>query len=112
MVISNVKDMAAQSVSQYEKNNGAGLAGVNARQTAGQPDGKSAAFAASPNVTVDFSTKSQDFVQIKNAISQLPEVREEVVQALKAQVESGAYKIDSARIAGKMVKESVLDIFA
>ncbi len=103
MVIGNIKDMTSQAVSQYERNNGAITA------DAGPSAIKSP---ASPDVKVDFSAKSQDFVQIKNAVARLPEVREAKVQALKAQIEAGAYKIDGAKIAGKMVKESLLDIFA
>jgi negative regulator of flagellin synthesis FlgM len=113
MTVSNIKNMPSQAASYYEKSSGASGVDAGARQTgAGQAPDRSVGTASSPNVTVDISSKSQDFVQIKNAVAQLPEVREDVVQALKAQIESGAYTIDSQKIAGKMVRESLLDIFA
>ncbi len=113
MGIGDIKNVTSQAASYYEKNSGASGVDAGARQTgAGQAADRSTGAAASPNVTVDISAKSQDFVQIKNAVAQLPEVREEVVQALKTQIETGSYKIDSAKIAGKMVQESLLDIFA
>lgn len=113
MGIGDIKNVTSQVIGHYEKNSGTSGVDVGARQTGtGQAAERSAGAAASPNVTIDFSAKSQDFIQIKNTITQLPEVREEVVQALKTQIETGAYKIDSAKLAGKMVQESLLDIFA
>ena len=113
MSIGDIKNVTSQVISHYEKNSGPSGAEASARKAgASQAADRSAGVAASPNVTIDFSAKSQDFVQIKNTIAQLPEVREEVVQALKTQIETGSYKIDSAKLAGKMVQESLLDIFA
>ena len=110
MSIGDITNVTSQAISHYEKNSGAD---ISARQmAASQAADRAQAPAFSPNVTVDISSKSQDFVQIKNAVAQLPEVREDVVQALKTQIENGSYKIDSAKIAGKMVQESLLDIFA
>jgi len=107
MAIGEIKNLTSQVVSQYEKNSGANASDI--RQAAAA---RTTGVAASPDVKVDFSSKSQDFVQIKSAIAQLPEVREEKVDALKEQIQSGTYKIDSAGVAEKMVKESLLDIFA
>jgi flagellar biosynthesis anti-sigma factor FlgM len=111
MVIGNVKNMTSQLVGQYEKSSGANNADA-LHAGVGQTVGKSVAPLASPDDKVNFSAKSQDFVQIKNAVAKLPDVRDEVVQSLKAQIEKGAYQIDSSKIAGKMVRESLLDIFA
>ena len=111
MAIGDIKNMTSQLVNQYERNSGAGVADV--RHAGGDRNAvKSVGQTASPDVTVDFSSKSQDFVQIKSLMAQVPEVREEKVQALKTQIEAGSYQVDSAKIAGKMVKESLLDIFA
>lgn len=111
MGVGDIKNVTSQLVSRYEKNSGAGIA--EARQAGtGQNAGKYTASAPSPEVTVDISSKSQDFVQIKGLMAQIPEVREEKVQALKSQIEAGSYKVDSTALAGKMVKESLLDIFA
>jgi flagellar biosynthesis anti-sigma factor FlgM len=42
----------------------------------------------------------------------LPDVREEKVQQIKSQVEKGTYNVSAEKIAGKMVEESIVDIFA
>ena len=74
---------------------------------------KTAAPAAAPaEETVALSTRSKELLQIKTAVAQLPEVRDEKVQALKAQVESGTYNVNGAKIAEKMLKDSALDIFS
>lgn len=106
MAIGEINNLTSQVVSHYEKNSA-----VNASQSRKTAAARTAGVAASPNVTVDISSASQDFVQIKSAIAQLPEVREEKVTALKEQIQAGTYKIDSAGVAGKMVKELLLDIF-
>lgn len=45
-------------------------------------------------------------------MTKLPDEREEKVQEIKAQVEKGIYNVNAEKIADKMVKESIIDIFA
>jgi negative regulator of flagellin synthesis FlgM len=111
MNVSDVKNSTSQVIGQYEKNSGTNKTDA-VQGVPKKPAVKPAGPSGSPDVKVDFSAQSKDFVQIKNAVAQLPEVREEKVQALKAQIEKGEYNVDSAKIAEKMVKESLLDIFA
>jgi negative regulator of flagellin synthesis FlgM len=101
MKISDVKDTTAQMLQQYQRNVGVG-----------QSMDKPATVAAVPEEKVDLSTKAKDLQQIKNAVAQLPEVREEKIQELKLQIEKGVYNINSSNIAEKMVGESLIDIFA
>jgi negative regulator of flagellin synthesis FlgM len=61
---------------------------------------------------VSISKESRDAGMIKGIINNLPDVREEKVQELKAQIENGTYKVSSEDIAKKMVSESIIDIFA
>jgi negative regulator of flagellin synthesis FlgM len=61
---------------------------------------------------VDLSTKAKDIQQAKNALIKLPDVRKEKVQEIKTQGEKGIYNVNAEKIAGKMVKESIVDIFA
>jgi negative regulator of flagellin synthesis FlgM len=61
---------------------------------------------------VNLSTTAQDVQNLKNAISKLPDVREEKVQALKDQVEKGTYRVDADKVADKMVGESLIDLLS
>jgi negative regulator of flagellin synthesis FlgM len=101
MKIGNVKDTAAQVLQQYQRNVGMG-------QSADKP----ATAAVAPEEKVDLSTKAKDLLQIKNTVSQLPEIREEKVLELRTQIEKGVYNINSGKVAEKMVGESLINIFA
>jgi negative regulator of flagellin synthesis FlgM len=66
---------------------------------------------SSPSERVDLSTTAKDIQQLKDALSKLPDVREEKVQEVQRMLKDGTYKIDADQIAGKMVGESILDLF-
>lgn len=66
---------------------------------------------ASPEKEINLSTKAKDIQQLRDAVSQLPDVREDKVRELKDQVDSGAYDVNGQKIAEKMMSESLLDIF-
>ena len=101
MKISKVDDAAVQALQQYQK--------VDKVQNQLSPgvDGS-----AVPDEKVNLSTKARDIQQLKDAVSQLPDVREDKVNELKGQVEAGTYTVNGQKIAEKMVSESLLDIFA
>jgi negative regulator of flagellin synthesis FlgM len=101
MKIGDVKDTASQVIQQYQRNN-----------VGNQPVEKPIAATVAPEEKVDLSTRSKDLLQIKKAVSQLPEIREEKIQELKTQIEQGTYKINGDKIAEKMIGESLIDIFA
>ena len=67
---------------------------------------------ASPEEKVNLSATARDIQQLKSAINQLPDIRTEKVQELQKQIEQGTYKVDSGKVAEKMVGESLLDILA
>jgi negative regulator of flagellin synthesis FlgM len=98
------KDVAAQMVQQYQKNDNY-VANTNS-------DKQITPVAARPEEKVDLSTQAKDIQQAKSALSAVPDVREEKVQEIKSQVEQGKYNVSAEKIAGKMVGESIVDIFA
>lgn len=101
MKISDIKDVSAQMVQQYQKNDS---------YTANSDKQK----ASVPTITeekVDLSTRARDIQQARNALSKVPDVREEKVREIKNQVENGKYNVSGEEIAGKMVGESIVDIF-
>ncbi len=101
MKVSGIQDPTAQMIQQYQKNEGL-------RQEADRPAGGVAA----PEETVDLSTKARDVHSIQNALAGIPDIREEKVQELKSRIEAGTYNVSGEQIAGKIVGESLLDIFA
>lgn len=101
MKVSDVKHPSAQLVQQYQKNESVKLDAD--RQIGGS---------AAPEEKVDLSTKARDIQNLKSAIANLPDVREEKVQELKNRIEGGKYNVSGEKIAEKMVGESLLDIFA
>lgn len=101
MKISKVDDAAVQALQQYQK----------AEKVQDESNPKVSGNAA-PEEKVNLSAKARDIQQLKNAVNQLPDVREDEVRELKDQVDKGAYSVDGQKIAEKMVTESLLDIFA
>ncbi|MBN1613663.1 MAG: flagellar biosynthesis anti-sigma factor FlgM [Deltaproteobacteria bacterium] len=101
MKVSDVKQPSAQLIQQYQKNGNVKLDAE--RQVSG---------AAVPEEKVDLSTKAKDIQNLKSAVANLPDVREEKVQELRNRIESGKYNVSGEEIAEKMVGEALLDIFA
>jgi negative regulator of flagellin synthesis FlgM len=101
MKISDVKDVTAQMVQKYQKND----------NYAANTDKQTTSTAKSEE-KVDLSTQAKDIQLAKNALSKLPDTRDEKVQEIKSQVEKGKYSVSGEKIAGKMVGESIIDIFA
>ncbi len=101
MKISKVDDAALKAIQQYQK--------IDKVQSESNPrvGGNPA-----PEEKVNLSTKARDIQQLRDAINQLPDVREEKVRELKEQVEKGVYDVNGQKIAEKMVAESLLDIFS
>ena len=103
MKISDVnKDITAQVVQQHQRND----------NYAANSDKRAITAAARPEEKVDLSTQAKDIQQAKNALSTVPDIREQKVQEIKSQVEKGKYNVSAEKITGKMVGESIADIFA
>jgi negative regulator of flagellin synthesis FlgM len=56
---------------------------------------------------VDLSSQSKEMKKIADALAAAPEVRAEKVEALKKQVESGQYQVNSDNVAEKIIKEFI-----
>lgn len=56
------------------------------------------------DVIVELSRTSQEIRMAREVIEQQPDMRDEKVAALKAQIENGTYEINSKTIADKMMK--------
>ncbi len=60
--------------------------------------------------TVSLSKSARDIQIAKDAVEVVPEIREETVQDLKKEVDSGSYEINSNQIAEKMVGANIDEI--
>jgi negative regulator of flagellin synthesis FlgM len=101
-MISKINDATAQMIQQYQKSE-------PVRSEGDKPASGGAAIATE---RVDLSAKAQEFQRIRQLLDQVPDVREGKVQELKAQIESGNYKVDAGKIATKMLGESLIDTIA
>ncbi|MEJ2639588.1 MAG: flagellar biosynthesis anti-sigma factor FlgM [Desulfosarcinaceae bacterium] len=70
-------------------------------------DAASAQRASGDAVTL--STQVRQLQAAREALSAMPEVREEKVAAIRTQIEAGTYEIDGEKIAGKMIEEALLE---
>ena len=62
-----------------------------------------------PTVAGDVATRSEEVQAIKDAIAREPEIREDMVNELRARIESGAYKPTSEEIADLMIRRAYAD---
>ena len=58
---------------------------------------------------VVLSPKAQELQAAREAIAKMDAVDHEKVARIKAQIASGTYKVNAAKIASKMIEESLLD---
>jgi negative regulator of flagellin synthesis FlgM len=59
---------------------------------------------------VDLSPSFRMIKKIEEVALSAPDVRAEKVAALKKKVESGTYQVNSDALAGKMLKDSILEL--
>jgi negative regulator of flagellin synthesis FlgM len=59
--------------------------------------------------TVALSDEAKALQRMEKALKDVPDVREEKVAAIRAQLAQGTYRVDSEKIAANMLKESVFN---
>ncbi len=94
------KETSSQMIQQYQKG-----------EKNSQPV-ENLAGSAVAKEKVDISAQARDIQLAKKVIADTPDVRDERVQELKAQIDRGTYKINPEKIAEKMATDSALDIYA
>ena len=62
-----------------------------------------------PAAQVEISSTAQDIQRVKQVINNLPDVRADRVQALKAQVENGTYNVSGMDIADLIIRRALAD---
>ena len=102
MKITDSRDATLQLIQQYQKN-----------EAAKGPAGKSGSPAVLvPEEKVAISDQAREFRDIKAIVDAMPDILEEKVQALQRQIDNGSYRVSAGEIAGKIVGENLLDIYA
>lgn len=66
-----------------------------------------AALPVEDNVELSQSVKDVQFAN--EMIKSIPDVRDDKVARLKSEIENGTYRIDSEKIADKMINESIIN---
>ncbi len=59
-----------------------------------------------PGDKVDLSAHSRTAQQAARALKQMPEVRSDLVEKVRTEIENGTYRVDSEKTAGSMLKEA------
>ena len=50
------------------------------------------------------SVQAEDYQQVRNTLAQLPDIRQDQVNAIRARIESGQYNIGATAIADKIIQ--------
>ena len=58
---------------------------------------------------VALSSEAKQIQAAKRIVDSLPDIREEKVAEIRERIENGTYRVDSEKIAFRMIKESILD---
>lgn len=58
---------------------------------------------------VSLSPQVRELHAARAAVAAMPEVREEKVAAIRAQIEAGSYVVDGEKIAGKMIEDALIN---
>jgi negative regulator of flagellin synthesis FlgM len=59
--------------------------------------------------SVEVSASAQEVRQVTRLVNQLPDMREDRVQALKAQIENGTYHVSGEDIADLIIRRTLAD---
>jgi negative regulator of flagellin synthesis FlgM len=81
---------------------------VQDKNSVGTPDNKpeKSAVKADTVVISDAAKRVQD---ARKQLDSIPDVREDKVSQLRSQIQNGTYEINADKIAGKMIKEGLLN---
>jgi negative regulator of flagellin synthesis FlgM len=59
--------------------------------------------------TLDVSQKAQQATALREMLRQVPEIRAELLQRIKAQLDAGTYHVDTEALVERLMKAKVLD---
>ncbi|MCL5056550.1 MAG: flagellar biosynthesis anti-sigma factor FlgM [Actinobacteria bacterium] len=59
--------------------------------------------------TLELSVQAREMQDVKAALKDVREVREEKVEQIKKEIRDGAYRVNAGKIAERMIQERLLD---
>jgi negative regulator of flagellin synthesis FlgM len=65
--------------------------------------------AAGPAVSIEISSSAQEIQRLKRAVQEMPDVREDMVDSIKARMDSGTYSVTSNEVADLMIRRAYAD---
>lgn len=65
--------------------------------------------AAAGEDTLELSAQAREIQEMRSGLRDVKEVREEMVDRIKKEIEAGTYRVDAGKIADGIVKERLLD---
>ena len=69
----------------------------------------SAAYGNSDTDSIYLSEQAQGLVKLQNALNEVPQTRQEKVQELKDQIQSGDYEVPAEDVAEKIISRAVVN---
>ena len=81
---------------------------VQDKNKTGTPDNKPEKTAVKAD-TVVISDAAKRVQEARGQLDDIPDVREDKVSQLRSQIQNGTYEINADKIAGKMIKEGLLN---
>jgi negative regulator of flagellin synthesis FlgM len=64
---------------------------------------------ARPSDPVTLSSRARELIEAQRALATIPDVRDDKVDAIKSRIADGSYRIDSEKIADKMIRDVLAD---
>ena len=71
--------------------------------------GKNAANQVVKEDKVELSQEAKRVQEAKKLMESIPDIREEKIAKVRAQIENGTYQVEEKKLAAKMIKESLLN---
>ena len=82
---------------------------VHDKNKAGAPAEDKPEKTAIKSDTVVISDAAKRIQEARKQLDEIPDVREDKVSQLRSQIQNGTYEINADKIAGKMIKEGLLN---
>ncbi|HWI63611.1 MAG TPA: flagellar biosynthesis anti-sigma factor FlgM [Symbiobacteriaceae bacterium] len=94
---------------KVDRSNMQGVTGAYRAQGARPVQTPNTAAPVAKSDAVNVSRKAQEATVLRAKVKQAPEVRMDLVNKIKAQVEAGTYSVAPEKVAEKLLKSKVLD---
>ncbi len=98
-----------ESRAKIKRYQGAAKTGLEETKAKKQPDQTTNSQESSGD-KVQISQQSKEIARAKEVAESTPAVRQEKVEAIKAQIAAGTYQVDAEGVAEKMLRESLSEL--